>query len=480
MKQIQAQQSKGSGRLRIIGFVAALLILVASVIYLVLNSGNASNSGNHLIALISAIISGLGTIFGFIGIASLILPKKSAESSLQQTPPPPAPPPINIKIENVLPGNQPQQTTAPEPAKSEASEPKPQPASDSLTLRTTPLPVNSRHIQPRPVAVKEVYDMLIEPDACAVALCGMGGIGKSTLAALVYYHAEQERRAGRGPFRAESTWLRINENTTFAELAANIFAAAGKPALDLAKATAQNQAFAVLNALNTAAEPRLIVLDQFENFLDEENGRAKETSAGVGEFLDALNSQSCACRVLLTSRPHPRGTRADDPAALSIYGVGGLDEQEGAAYLRSFDGVEATDADLYEATRRCKGHALSLNLIHTMVKDSGISLATLLHDPDYQQLWRGQIAEKLLDRIFERLPALSQQLLCAFSVYREAVPVEAGLAIVDGVTRVQALALLNSLLAQHLIQSSHGLFELHPIVADYARDQLARSVTHAD
>ena len=177
------------------------------------------------------------------------------------------------------------------------------PSPNLLTLRALPLPTNSQSIQQRDMVVKDIYALLLEPHTSAVVLTGIGSIGKSTLTSLVLNHAERERRAGRGPFRSEPTLLRINENTLFPELVANIFVAVGKSAPDLSSLPPQNQAFAVFNALNTSDTsdtPRLVILDQFENLLDQQTGRALTVQSGVGEFLDALNSQPCACRVLLT------------------------------------------------------------------------------------------------------------------------------------------------------------------------------------
>ena len=45
---------------------------------------------------------------------------------------------------------------------------------------------------------------------------------------------------------------------------------------------------ALFNVLNTAEQPRLIVLDQFENLLDWRTGHALADRPGVGEWLDAI------------------------------------------------------------------------------------------------------------------------------------------------------------------------------------------------
>jgi hypothetical protein len=94
----------------------------------------------------------------------------------------------------------------------------------------------------------------------------------------------------------------------------------------------------------------------------------------------------------------------------------------------------------------------------------------LLNDPAYRQLWEGRIANKLLDRIFDSLLEPSRQLLCACSVYREAVPIDALLTVVANTTKTQVLTNLGSLLEQHLVQAqaTSGYYLLHPIVATYA------------
>src|SRR5450755_2371926 len=58
-----------------------------------------------------------------------------------------------------------------------------------------PPPTNSRAIQQRANLVKSIYAKLNEPELNALVLTGIGGIGKSTLAALVYRYAETDQHS---------------------------------------------------------------------------------------------------------------------------------------------------------------------------------------------------------------------------------------------------------------------------------------------
>src|SRR5207302_599584 len=90
-----------------------------------------------------------------------------------------------------------------------------------------PPPTDPRTIQQREHLVKEIYTKLIQPGITAIALTGIGGVGKSTLAALVYRYAEEQRFANNAPFQAEYLWLTVDPAVTFADLVGNLFEALG-------------------------------------------------------------------------------------------------------------------------------------------------------------------------------------------------------------------------------------------------------------
>src|SRR5260370_20888411 len=86
----------------------------------------------------------------------------------------------------------------------------PDPAIVQRGIAGLPPPTNPRTIQPRAKEVQEIYAQLTQDDTTAVVLTGIGGAGKSTLAALVSQHAEKHRIDGKGPFMAEALRLRVD------------------------------------------------------------------------------------------------------------------------------------------------------------------------------------------------------------------------------------------------------------------------------
>jgi len=67
----------------------------------------------------------------------------------------------------------------------------------------------------------------------ALVLTGIAGVGKSTLAALVYHHAEKQRLAQSGPFTAQALWLRGNPTMSMLDFAGTLLEALGTPVADL-------------------------------------------------------------------------------------------------------------------------------------------------------------------------------------------------------------------------------------------------------
>ncbi len=347
-----------------------------------------------------------------------------------------------------------------------------------------PPPTDPRTIQQRQKAVQDIYSRLLRSDTTAIALTGIAGVGKSTLAALVYRYTEEQRLAGNDTFTAEALWLNVDSSVTMADLAGNLFEALHKPMPDFANLSLQNQAQALFKALNATDDARLIIFDQFENLLDWQSGHALLDRPGVGEWIDAINSQACKCRILLTTRLWPQGTHEYPPTYMQEYFVKGLELNEGIELLRKL-GIEANEQELRTVVERCAGHAFALALLASLLRNRHLSLAAFFQDPTYAQLWSGNIARNLLDYIYkQQLDGAQRKLLFAFSVYREPVPPDAAQSLIEegeAISKVQIHNDLDTLLSQHLLQAvGEGNYQLHAIVANYAQSHFVEGDEQAN
>jgi tetratricopeptide (TPR) repeat protein len=132
-------------------------------------------------------------------------------------------------------------------------------------------------------------------------------------------------------------------------------------------------------------------------------------------------------------------------------------------------GVQGTDEELQTAVLHCAGHAFSLTLLASLMRDHHMNLETLFKNA---ALWTGDIASNLLDQIYTlQLTEVQRQLLLAFSAYREPILLDAALAIIANVSRRQVSSALKTLLTQHLLEAiGDGRYQLHAIIATYAQD----------
>src|SRR6266702_4733728 len=450
--QEQGQKRRWLSRRTLLTITILLAALVIIIVWILSSLG----------IIPTPLASALSAIVSVAGVVVAILPSNKAEpvtppaQASVQVPTPPAttsqlPPIVQLPTTSALPSKTPYRGIVGVP-----------PSTDPKT------------IEQRENIVTYVYRKLTQPDTAAIVLTGIGGVGKSTLAALIYRYAEEQWRAGNGPFTAEALWLRVDPAATMADLIGTVFEALGKPVPDFGSLSPHNQAAALCNTLNAPDQARLVVLDQFENLLDWQTGHALPDRSGVGEWLDAINSQPCSSRLLLTSRPLPRGTQKHALIYLQECPIKGLEVAEGIELLRK-QGIEGSELELRTAVERCAGHAYALRLLAFIVHEHQVSLSSLFNDPIYTQLWTGDIARNLLDQIYtQQLSEIERKVLLAFSAYREPVPLDAVQALIDftpTTPKTQMVPAVNALRTENLLQvSSGGRYQLHTIVASYAME----------
>jgi tetratricopeptide (TPR) repeat protein len=338
-----------------------------------------------------------------------------------------------------------------------------------------------RAILQRESLVHEIYSRLTQPGVSAMVLTGLDGIGKSTIAALVYSYAWRQQIAGKGPFTADPIWIKVDSTVTMMDLSETLFEKLGRHFPDFGKYLPDQQAITLFQALNKTHKPFLIVLDQFDQLLDAQTGGIFSNQPALSEWLNTFNSRQCRCRILITSRYFPPDHLS---AFVQRYILEGLNQADGVELLRKRE-VKGSEEHLQDATKYCGGNALALKLLASELSNRNVSLQTFLKDSRNTQYWKGNVARNLVDSIYtNHLDELQRNLLNAFSIYREAVLLDAAEAILENMLRFQNSQVqfaLDVLLRQSLLQAvGEGRYQVQILIAEYIQTYIIENSEHFD
>ncbi len=295
-----------------------------------------------------------------------------------------------------------------------------------------------------------------------VGVYGLGGFGKSTLAARVY----EDSRQFVGKF-----WADLSQTLGFPDVARRALFAWGMPAEQVAEIEEIRLGAALVQQLGRGAY--LLVLDNLESVLTQSD---EWQSVTYRPFFELLLRTAGDSKVLLTSRNRPPSLPA---RWLPL--TEGLPPTEGAALLRQ-KGVLGRDEELQSVSRRVGGYPLSLVLI------AGWLLAEEAADPQVRylpdDLWalegpyqgeRQLSVEQVFGWSVERLEERLRQMLWPLSILRQ--PLDATTAaVVAGVDPSQAEADLGQLERRSLLQrlpaaghEGQRLFRWQPQVRELAQ-----------
>ncbi len=248
-----------------------------------------------------------------------------------------------------------------------------------------------------------------DPAVRLVEIIGLGGFGKSSLAAKALEQTPQPR---------QQVWVNFSVVYSFQVFALWLLQQLG-PAVDEStdKATLMR-----LLVERLSAQPSLVVLDNLETLTAEPT-----VFADYRQFLAGWLEQGTTSQLVLTSREQP-----DLPPNLrrqrcKTLPLQGLTATAAAALLRD-QGVQGTEAELHAFATLTDGHPLLLNLIVGQLWDEYGDTPPLSQwqtlTPDlfaYLGAHRGDpeaSVGKVFAASYNRLTPPLQQLLCYLSVYR--------------------------------------------------------------
>jgi WD40 repeat protein len=310
-------------------------------------------------------------------------------------------------------------------------------------------------------------------DRCRlVALLGMGGIGKTTLAAKLAAQIRDEFEF--------VIWHSLRNAPPIAEVLATSIQCLSKQ--QESSLSMSNEALIAQLIKYLRSSRCLLILDNFDTVFRSADSTTplsrsqasqyREGFEAYEELLRKLSSELHSSCLLLTSREKPKVLTPLEgntlPArTLHLTGLSAVEVQE---IFQVDDCFSQTETDWHHLRESYAGNPLALKIVSTTVKD-------LFNGSITEFLSRSSIAfgdiNLLLDEQFRRLSNLEKQVMYWLAINREWVSMAK--LHEDFVPSPPPHALLETLLSlvrRSLIEKNAGKFSLQPVVMEYVTEQL--------
>ncbi len=296
----------------------------------------------------------------------------------------------------------------------------------------------------------------IDGDRCRLAaLLGMGGIGKSSLAAKIAHQLHD---------RFEFViWRSLRNAPPLTQLLSELVAFLSRQ---------QENSADLRKLLNYLRSSRcLVILDNMETILESAQvGQFRVGYEGYGELLRVVGEsvhQSC---FLLTSREKPAEVATFEGDDLSVRSLRLSGDPEAALALLQLKGLTGTDIEQRQVCDRYGNSPLALKIVATSIRDLfGGSIAEFLEQDT--TVFNG--VRRLLEQQFQRLSEAEQTLMDWLALNRELTTVVE--IRNDFVSMPPTSAIFESVEAisrRSLIEQSGSRFTQQSVVMEYVTDRL--------
>lgn len=328
-------------------------------------------------------------------------------------------------------------------------------------LKAGDSPKSLAYWQGRTEEIAKIQQWLTDENTFLIGIEGIGGTGKSTLAAKIY------DEIGGFPKRF---WANVGNGASFSDLARKVLQEFGFPVPEQETQLVE----ALIRCLRTGQF--LLIIDNLESLLQADR---QWGSLFYGDFFNAWVESGSKSKVLVTTRERP-----ELPKGFEWLPLKGLQLEEGVALLTAL-GIRG---DLAEFVKLVDGHPLLLRLVAGLLKaeysqdpdlsrlaDLGLgNLQQLLTDPQVVGVhrWENVGMVLVLDASFARLSELQKALLLNISVYRGTINSAAALAVLPGSSEAEIEQELKNLVKRSfLLEKLNGKrwFEFQPVILEYVR-----------
>ncbi|PSB58643.1 NACHT domain-containing protein [Chamaesiphon polymorphus] len=330
----------------------------------------------------------------------------------------------------------------------------------------------------------------LEPRCRLISIVGMGGMGKTSLAALLTQKLAAERKFGR------IFWQSLRNAPPLDKILVQLIAFVSRQQQTEPADTVDAQISQLMAYLRTTR--CLIVFDNFESILA--HGSYRDGYAGYSELLRRIATEHHASCLILTSREKPKtlihlegesgavrtldllGLSDSDTERLCQRQVQKIVLQTGYANGTANGCHTANASDWQQLHQSYAGNPLAIKIAATTIRD--------LFDGSVSAfLEQGVILcngiEALLSQQFERLSEIEQQVMYWLAIGREAISISQLLAdFIPSGYRTQVMSALRALDRQSTIEKSSGCFTLQPVVMEYVTavfiDRICAEITTLD
>ena len=361
-----------------------------------------------------------------------------------------------------------------------------------LTRERVVGPVEStvvQHFKDRVSELRSLREQLADANLRLLLVCGRGGMGKTALITKLVHDIKSDFT-----LRLDTATSEV-ESIVYVALRQSEFRSPDK-IVDLICSTLEPEAREELRAKwqekssltdkleflfrRTLGSRRcLIVLDNFEDVLDDEN-RIHDEFADLREFVESCLKYDHGARLVATSRrtlvlssPELEGRVGGRRVELPL--DEGLPEEEAVALLRDLDGdgrlgiKEASAATLAEIARRCHGIPRTLvTLVGTLCTRRTLTLARLIEDDAALT----KLIENPARELYGGLSAEERLVVQTLAVYGRPVPAVAVRYLLPG---LEVDEILDALVRNYVAAYDRDCFSLHPFDEHYAYQQIPDS-----
>jgi WD40 repeat protein/transcriptional regulator with XRE-family HTH domain len=302
------------------------------------------------------------------------------------------------------------------------------------------------------------------------AVLGMGGIGKTALAARLAQEV--------APVFQRVYWRSLRDALPTSEWLAGAIGFLSDQQLVPPEGEAKQLA-ALLELLRD--RPCLLVLDNFETVLEpgQREGRYRDGFGGYGKVLQAIGEGRHRSCLVLTSREAPSELAIVGGAAVRSFELGGLGVAEGQVLLADKQ-LSGNPADWATLIGQLGGNGLALKMVGESIREVfGGDIGAFLEESGALAVFGG--IRRVLAEQLERSSAVEQTVLRVAAVEREPVTIAELIAnLGPRVRRGAVLEALEALRRRSLVERAEtagaAAFTLQSVVLEYATDRLVQDV----